>query len=75
MLDIEMVKQFYAAYSSKISTVRETLKRPLTYAEKILWIIENCDLEVLATQMRDRVREKFAFSVVNQRIADEMRSA
>ena len=45
------------------------------YAEKILWIIENCDLEVLATQMRDRVREKFAFSVVNQRIADEMRSA
>ena len=37
MLDIEMVKQFYAAYSSKISTVRETLKRPLTYAEKILF--------------------------------------
>ena len=37
MLDIEMVKQFYAAYSSKISTVRGTLKRPLTYAEKILF--------------------------------------
>lgn len=44
------------------------------YAEKIIWVMENCDLEKLAIQMRDRVREKFAFSVVNKRIADEMRT-
>ncbi len=37
ILDIDMLKHFYASYSSKVSTAREILSRPLTYTEKVLY--------------------------------------
>ena len=36
VLDIEMLKQFYASYSDKINAVRQVIDRPLTYTEKVL---------------------------------------
>lgn len=38
ILDIEMVRNFYASYLSKLKNVREVLDRPLTYAEKVLYV-------------------------------------
>lgn len=37
ILDIEMLRSFYASYSGNIEKVRQALKRPLTYAEKVLY--------------------------------------
>ena len=36
-LDINMLKGFYADYSTKVENVRKSLNRPLTYAEKVLY--------------------------------------
>ena len=37
ILDIEMLRSFYASYSESVDKARETIKRPLTYAEKVLF--------------------------------------
>ncbi|MBQ7422395.1 MAG: aconitate hydratase [Prevotella sp.] len=37
ILDIEMLKAFYAGYAGKVEEARKTLGRPLTYAEKVLY--------------------------------------
>ena len=37
ILDIEMLRAFYADYKQNVSAAREALKRPLTYAEKVLY--------------------------------------
>lgn len=37
ILDVDMLRQFYASYSSKVEKARKTLERPLTYAEKVLF--------------------------------------
>lgn len=37
ILDIEMLRSFYASYSENVQTAKETIKRPLTYAEKVLF--------------------------------------
>ena len=37
VLDIEVLKQFYASYSDKINAVRQVIDRPLTYTEKVLY--------------------------------------
>lgn len=36
--DIEMIRNFYKAYPSKIAKVRSVLNRPLTLAEKIIYV-------------------------------------
>ena len=35
--DIEMLRQFYAAYTGKVQQARQVLCRPMTYAEKVLF--------------------------------------
>src|SRR5574344_2911684 len=37
ILDIEMLRSFYASYSENVEKAKETIKRPLTYAEKVLF--------------------------------------
>lgn len=37
ILDVDMLRQFYAGYSSRVDSARKTLGRPLTYAEKVLY--------------------------------------
>lgn len=37
VLNIEEIRSFYASFPSAIETVRRTLGRPLTYAEKVLY--------------------------------------
>ena len=37
VLDIEMLRAFYADYKKNVDAAREALKRPLTYAEKVLY--------------------------------------
>lgn len=37
ILDIDMLKEFYASYGQVVKDVREVLNRPLTYAEKVLY--------------------------------------
>ena len=37
ILDINMLRQFYANYSSRVDTARKALGHPLTYAEKVLY--------------------------------------
>lgn len=37
ILDIEMLRTFYAEYPDKVKKAREVLHRPLTYAEKVLY--------------------------------------
>ncbi len=37
ILDIEMLRDFYANYKQNVDQAKETLKRPLTYAEKVLY--------------------------------------
>ena len=37
ILDIEMLKSFYASYSAKVEKVKQVLDRELTYAEKVLF--------------------------------------
>ena len=37
ILDIEMLRSFYASYSASVAQARATVKRPLTYAEKVLF--------------------------------------
>ncbi|MCI2150677.1 MAG: aconitate hydratase [Prevotella sp.] len=37
ILDIEMIRNFYASYAGRVSKIREVLQRPLTYAEKVLY--------------------------------------
>lgn len=36
ILDIEMLRSFYASYSESVKQAKATVKRPLTYAEKVL---------------------------------------
>jgi aconitate hydratase len=47
ILDIDMLRQFYASYSIKVSKTRETLSRPLTYTEKVLFahLFDQADLK------------------------------
>ena len=35
ILDIEMLRSFYASYSESVAQAKATVKRPLTYAEKV----------------------------------------
>lgn len=37
ILDIDMLRRFYADYSSRVATARQQLARPLTYVEKVLF--------------------------------------
>ena len=37
ILDKEMLQAFYGQYASKVRATREVMKRPLTYAEKVLY--------------------------------------
>lgn len=37
ILDIDMLRGFYASYASKVERARVTIGRPLTYAEKVLY--------------------------------------
>ena len=37
ILDIEMLRSFYASYSESVDKAKETIMRPLTYAEKVLF--------------------------------------
>ena len=37
VLDIDMLKKFYASYSEEVSKARKVLGRPMTYAEKVLY--------------------------------------
>ena len=37
ILDIEMLRSFYASYSESVKQAKATVKRPLTYAEKVLF--------------------------------------
>lgn len=37
ILDIDMLRSFYASYSENVKTAKDTIKRPLTYAEKVLF--------------------------------------
>ena len=37
ILDIEMLRSFYASYSDSVKQAKATVKRPLTYAEKVLF--------------------------------------
>ncbi len=47
ILDVDMLRQFYAGYSAKVATARQTLGHPLTYAEKVLYahLFTNEDLK------------------------------
>lgn len=37
ILDIEMLRNFYASYSAQVKKAKTTINRPLTYAEKVLF--------------------------------------
>jgi len=37
ILDFDMLKAFYAQYNNKVEKARQTLNRPLAYAEKVLY--------------------------------------
>ena len=37
ILDRDMLQQFYATYASRVEAARQALRRPLTYAEKVLY--------------------------------------
>ena len=37
VLDIEMLRSFYASYAFKVEIAKKTINRPLTYAEKVLF--------------------------------------
>ena len=37
ILDIEMLKEFYSQYSTKVAEARKVVNHPLTYAEKVLF--------------------------------------
>jgi len=37
ILDIDMLRSFYASYSKNVENAKKTMKRPLTYAEKVLY--------------------------------------
>ncbi len=37
ILDIEMLRSFYSSYLNRIEIVRQVVRRPLTYAEKVLF--------------------------------------
>lgn len=37
VLDIDMIRNFYSAYSGKVASAKAVLKRPLTYSEKVLY--------------------------------------
>lgn len=46
---------------------------PQCYADKIAYIRENFDMEKLAVQMRDRVKDNYSFDFVNNRIYEELK--
>ena len=37
MFDLEIIEKFYASFPKKVDNARDTLIRPLTYTEKILF--------------------------------------
>lgn len=37
VLDIDMLRKFYASYSKEVAKARTVLGRPMTYAEKVLY--------------------------------------
>ena len=37
MYDLKMIENFYSSFGDKVGLVKEKLKRPLTYTEKILY--------------------------------------
>lgn len=51
ILDIEMLRSFYASYSESVAQAKATVKRPLTYAER-------CFLHIFSTQLScDHIKE------------------
>lgn len=46
---------------------------PQAYADKITYIRENYNLQDVAVEMRNRVRDEFSFDVVNDRIYEELK--
>ena len=55
--DIEMIREFYKNYSSKIERIREKIKKPLTLSEKILFAHLYNEIE--------RIREKTILKILN----------
>ena len=47
---------------------------PKDYAERIEYIIQNCDMQQLAEEMRQRVVDYFSYEVVNARICEALRT-
>lgn len=45
---------------------------PQAYADKISYIRENCDLQEISINMRNRVRDNFSYDIVNNRIYNEL---
>jgi len=37
MFDLDLIQKVYAGYTERVSAARNLLRRPLTYAEKILY--------------------------------------
>ncbi|MDO4738300.1 MAG: glycosyltransferase family 4 protein [Bacteroidales bacterium] len=46
---------------------------PQSYASKIAYIRENLDMDKLAIQMRDKVKDNYSFDIVNNRIYEELK--
>lgn len=47
---------------------------PEDYAERIKFVVENFDIQIIAEEMRKRVVDKFSYEIVNTRICQELRS-
>lgn len=47
---------------------------PKDYADKIEWIINNCKLSELSVQMWDRVKNNYAYSLVNKTVCDAIKN-
>lgn len=47
---------------------------PSDYADKIDWILENCDLAGLSEQMWRRVKENFSYSIVNRTTCNKIKT-
>ena len=47
---------------------------PNDYADKIEWVVENCNLSDLSKKMWARVKDNFAYSLVNKKVCDSIKN-
>lgn len=47
---------------------------PVTYADKIDWILDNCNMQELSEQMWKRVKENYAYSIVNHNVCEQIKA-